>query len=389
MRSVSGSLQHLQPGGAAGNAETARWRGGRAVVRAGCNVLRRWRKGLVGLDIGSSAVKAAELRRQGRAWTLAAFGAEPLPAGAVDGGAIADRDAVVAAVRRLLEGPAFTARSAAVALAGNAVMVRRISLPAMSREELDGSIYWEARQHIPFPVDEVALDYQVLDAAAGERDAGPTEVLLVAARRDHVAAYADVVERAGCTPAVIDVGVLALSNAYALNYDVNAAAVAALLDVGAASAKVTVVAGSQPLCTRELLLGGRTYMAALRQELGVEAADAEQILQGRPAAGLVPEEVSPIIRSVNARLVAEIASTLELFRGALPAAGVGSLVLCGGASRVAGLAGALADGLEVGVAQFDPFRRLGSPGVGGRRREEDGPLAAVAVGLALRRAGDR
>ena len=353
-------------------------------------MLRSWRSGLVGLDIGSSAVKAAEIRRRGRAWELAEFGSTPLPAGTVDCGTIADRDAVVAAVRRLLESHAFKARSVAVALAGNAVMVRRLTLPAMSPEELAGSIHWEARQHIPFPAEEVTLDYQVLDAAAVARDGRTCEVLLVAARRDRVAAYADVVKRAGCTPAVIDVGAFALRNVYALNYDVDAAAVVALLDVGAATVGVTVVAGGQPLCTRELALGGRTYVEALRRDLGLEAGDAEQILQGRPAGGMVPDEVSRVIRSVNGDMVAAVAGTLESFRTSIPPGGVGSLVLCGGASRVAGLAGALAARLQVDVASLDPFRRLTPRALGsGRLHEEVGPLAAVAVGLALRRVGDR
>ena len=353
-------------------------------------MLGRWRNGLVGLDIGSSAVKAAELRRRGRAWVLAAFAGVPLPAGAVDGGIIADGDAVAAAVRELFERHAFRVRAVAVALAGSAVMVRRITLPKMSAAELDGSIFWEAKQHIPFPAEEVALDYQVLDAAVGQPDGGTREVLLVAARRERVAAYADVVRRAGCTAAVVDVDVFALRNAYALNYDVEQAGVVALLDVGAAAASVTVVAGGQPLCTRELPLGGRTYLEALQQQLGLEAVAAEQILQGRPAAGLVPEEAAPVIRSVNANLVSEVGRTLELFRTTIPAGGVGSLVLSGGVARVAGLAGALAGGLKVGVSLLDPFRRLTPRGArSGGLREEDGPLAAVAVGLALRRVGDR
>ena len=303
---------------------------------------------------------------------------------------IVDRDTVSAAARRLLESHAFSARSVAVALTGNAVMVRKITLPAMSPDELDGSIYWEARQHIPFPAEEVALDYQVLNPSAGEPKRGTRDVLLVAARTDHVAAYADVVERAGCTPAVIDVDAFALQNAYALNYDVDGAAPVMLLDVGAAAVGVTVAARGQPLYTRQLPLGGRTYVEALQQALDLEAADAEQILHGGAAAGLTPEDAGPVIRSVNGTVVAEVARTLELFGASLPAGGVGSLALCGGASRVAGLAGALADGLMVAVTPLDPFRRLASGGVGAAGRlKENGALAAVAVGLALRRVGDR
>ena len=353
-------------------------------------MLRRWRCGLVGLDIGSSAVKAAELRRRGRKWSLAAFGVEPLPPGAVNAGVIADPDTVAAAVRRLLGRTAFRARSAAVALAGNTVMVRRITLPAMSPEELDGSVYWEARQHIPFPAEDVALDYQVLDTAAGKPDGATCEVLLVAARRDSVAAYVGVLEQAGVSVAVIDVGAFALRNAFALNYDIDPTAVAALLDVGAAAVGLTVVAGGQPLCTRELPLGGRTYVEALGRELGLAAADARQLLLGRRAAGREPEEALPVVQSVNGSMVTEVAGALELFRAAMPPKGIGSLLLCGGASRIEGLAGALADGLGVGVTPLDPFRRLEPLAArSGRRSEADGSLAAVAVGLALRRAGDR
>ncbi len=353
-------------------------------------MLRRWRRGLVGLDIGSSAVKAAELRRRGRKWALAAFGVEPLPHGAVDAGVIADPDAVAAAVGRLLGRNAFSARSAAVALAGNTVMVRKITLPAMSPEELDGSVYWEARQHIPFPPEDVALDYQVLDTAAGEPDGGTCEVLLVAARRDSVAAYVGVLERAGVTAVVIDVGAFALRNAYALNYDIDPSAVAALLDVGAAAVSLTVVAGGQPLCTRELPLGGQTYVEALGRELGLAADAARLLLSGRRAAGREPEEALPVVRSVNGRVVTEVAGALELFRTSMTASGIGSVLLCGGASRIEGLADALADGLGVGVTPLDPFRRLEPlAGRSDMRSEADGSLAAVAVGLALRRAGDR
>ena len=349
-------------------------------------MLPRWRRGLVGLDIGSSSVKAVELRRRRGACSLAAFGVAPLPAGAVHDGAIADGDAVARAVRTLFDNNGFSTRSVALALAGNAVMVRRIELPAMRPDELEASIYWEARQHVPFPMEEVTLDYQVLGAAAGSDAAGPREALLVAARKDRVAAYGEVVERAGCAPVVIDVDAFALANAYELNYGVAADAALALLDVGASAASVTVVVGGRPLGTRELPLGAGSYVAALGDELGLDAATAEQIVQAPPAGEQPPEGVRAVMRSVNERIVAEIGGTLELFRTTGLADEIGSLVLCGGAARTAGLADALADGQQVPVSLFDPFRRIEG---GGERCGQDGPRAAVAVGLALRRAGDR
>ena len=345
-----------------------------------------WRRQeLVGLDIGSRAVKAVELRRRRGACSLAAFGVAALPAGAVDDGAIADPDAVAHAVRTLLDGHGFGTRSVALAVGGNAVMVRRIELPAMGAEELDASIYWEARRQVPFPADEVVLDYQLLRSPAGPDAAGTCEVLLVAARKDRVAAYTDVVERAGCVPVVIDVDACALLNAHALNAEVEAGAATALVDVGASTVGVTVAAGGQPVGTRELPFGARSYVEALRNELGLSAADAERRLHAQRADEPLAADTHAVMRAVNERLAAEIGGTLDFFRGSEQAGAVGSLVLCGGASRVAGLADALADGQRTRVDLFDPFRRVA--GAAGRCGE-DGALAAVAVGLALRQAGD-
>ena len=351
-------------------------------------MLRRRRKELVGLDIGSSAVKAVELRRSRGACSLAAFGVAPLPAGAVDGadGSIADRGAVAQAVRTLLDGGGFNTRAAALALAGNAVMVRRIELPAMSPAELDASIYWEARQHVPFPAEEVTLDYKVLRAPRGPDAAESTDVLLVAARKDRVAEYAGVVEQAGCTPAVVDVDVFALLNAYELNYGRDDAGVLALLDVGASAATVTVVAGGQPVGTRALPLGARSYLDALRDELGLGTLDAARIVQPQPGDAPLADEVRAVLRSVSERIAAEIADTLDFFRGSGLIDDLGALVLCGGGARVAGFTDALAARQQVPVDLLDPFRRV--EGVSGRYGSER-PLAAVAVGLALRQAGDR
>lgn len=349
-------------------------------------MLRRWRKGLVGLDIGSSAVKAVELRHGRRTCSLAAFAVAELPAGAVDDGSIADRDAVVQVVRALLDGRGFNTRAVALALPGNAVMVRRIELPAMNPTELDASIYWEARQHVPFPAEEVTLDYKVLRAPGGPDAARSTAVLLVAARKDRVAEYTEVVERAGCTPVVIDVDVCALLNAYELNHGRDAAAVLALLDVGARATSVTVVAGGQPLGTRALPLGARTYLEALRDELGLGTVESDRILQAHLGDAPVPDEARPVLRSVNERIAAEIGNTLDFFRDSGLIDELGSLVLCGGAAGAGKLADALAERQQLPAGLLDPFRRV--DGTAGRYANER-PLAAVAVGLAMRQAGDR
>ena len=349
-------------------------------------VPRGWRKGLVGLDIGSRTVKAVELRRGRRACSLAAFAVAQLPEGAVDDGSIADREAVARAVRTLLDGGGFSTRTVALALAGNAVMVRRIELPAMGPTELEAAIHWEARQHVPYPAEEVELDYEVLRARGGPAAARSTGVLLVAARKQRVAEYTRVVEQAGCTPAVIDVDCLALLNAHELNYGSDDATPLALVDVGACAAGVTVVAGGQPVGTRALALGARSYLEALQAELGLGTVAAGRIVQAQPEDERTPDAARAVLGAVNDRIAAEIGDTLDLFRSSGLIDRIGALLLCGGASQVAGLGDALAARQQVPVGLLDPFRRVA--GTSGRHANER-PLAALAVGLALRQAGDR
>jgi type IV pilus assembly protein PilM len=156
-------------------------------------------RSIVGLDIGSSAVKAVELKPAGKGFRVAAFGSEPVPPDSIVDGAIIDGTAVAEAIRRVFDSKAFKTKEVVASLSGNAVIVKKISLPVMTATELDESIYWEAEQYIPFDIQDVNLDYQILDS--GGTDAkGTMEVLLVAAKKDKIADYTGVIAQAGRTP---------------------------------------------------------------------------------------------------------------------------------------------------------------------------------------------
>ena len=340
-----------------------------------------WRRRTVGLDIGSSAVKAVELRWRRGASVLAARGMVPLPAGAVESGRIVDAAAVASAVRRVLTGSGFRARRCALAVARQAVIVRRVTLPAMSAGELDAAIHWEAQQHIPFPLAEVVLDYHRLPPAGD----GRTAVLLVAARRDRVAEYAAAAAAAGCRAAIVDTAAFALLNAWQSSSAADTAGPAALLDVGATSTGVVVALGGQPLAVRELPLGTRSYVEALRATAGLGAEDAERIVHGEADAGGASPAVQTALQSVHAQLAAEVNRALDPAREQAPGV-AGAVALGGGGAHAAGLTEALASTLQVPVTVLDPFRRVACNDVSGG---PDGPRAAVAVGLALRREGDR
>src|SRR5687767_15455498 len=187
-------------------------------------------KAVVGLDIGSSAVKAVELKPSGKGFRVSAFGSEPVPPDSIVDGAIIDAGAVADAVRRLFDSnKAFKSKEVCASLSGNAVIVKKITLPVMTQSELDESIYWEAEQYIPFDIQDVNLDYQILDSGTGPDSRGSMEVLLVAAKKEKIGDYTGVIAQAGRTPVVVDVDAFALQNAFEVHYGFDSKQVVVLL----------------------------------------------------------------------------------------------------------------------------------------------------------------
>ena len=178
------------------------------------------KKGIVGLDIGSSAVKAVEVKAGGKGgdeFQLVNIGIEPLPPEAIVDGAIMDSGAVIDAVQRLFQTQKIKTVDVATAVSGNAVIVKKISLPQMSQEELAESIHWEAEQYIPFDIQDVALDYEVIEGGGG----GNMDVLLVAVKKDKISDYTSAISQAGRNASIVDVDVFALQNCYEVNYGVD------------------------------------------------------------------------------------------------------------------------------------------------------------------------
>src|SRR5207253_6891829 len=223
-------------------------------------------KDVVGLDIGSSAVKAVELKTVGKGFKVSAFAIEPVPPDSIVDGAIIDGTAVADAIRRLFENKAFKTKEVAASLSGNAVIVKKISLPVMTEAELAESIYWEAEQYIPFDIQDVNLDYQNLNAgAAGEQ--ATLEVLLVAAKKEKIADYTGVISQAGRVPVVVDVDAFALQNAFEINYGFEPEAVVVLLNAGASAININILTGGHSVFTRDISIGGNAYTEAVQKEL--------------------------------------------------------------------------------------------------------------------------
>ena len=200
-------------------------------------------KSLIGLDIGSSAVKAIELQQSASGYKVVAIGREPVPPDSIMDGAIVDGGAVADVIRELLQKNNFKAKEVVGSLSGNAVIVKKIVLPQMTEEELDEAIYWEAEQYIPFDIQDVNLDYQMLEAGSREADRDTMDVLLAAAKKEKIADYTGVISQAGRVPVVVDVDAFALQNAYEVNYGIDMARVVVLVNAEASAINVNIIEG--------------------------------------------------------------------------------------------------------------------------------------------------
>jgi type IV pilus assembly protein PilM len=323
---------------------------------------------------------------------VAAFASEAVPADSIVDGAIIDADAVVGTIKRLFDKtPAFKTKKVCASLSGNTVIVKKITLPVMTEAELRDSIYWEAEQYIPFDIQDVNLDYQILDAGTGPDSRGSMEVLLVAAKKEKIGDYTSVITQAGRQPVVMDVDAFALQNAYEVNYGLESGRTVVLLNAGASAININVLQGDQSVFTRDISIGGNAYTEAVQKELGLPFEAAEQLKKGIPVDGATFEDAQPVLRAVTENVLLEVQKTLEFFKAAASVDHIDRVVLSGGVSRIEGLRERLQERLQAPVEHFDPFKVVAwdAKKLGGTDAADVAATAAVAVGLALRQVGDR
>jgi type IV pilus assembly protein PilM len=353
-------------------------------------VFRKQKKSVVGLDIGSSAVKAVELKPTAKDFRVTAFGIEAVPADAIVDGAIIDAAAVANSIRRIFEKGGFKTKDVCASLSGSAVIVKKITLPVMTESELSESIYWEAEQYIPFDIQDVNLDYQILDGGTGPDARGSMEVLLVAAKKEKIGDYTGVIAQAGRNPVIVDVDAFALQNAFEVNYGFDSGQVVVLLNAGASAININILQGEQSVFARDVSMGGNSYTEAVQKELDLSFATAEQLKKRIPVDGATFEDAQPVLRAVTENVLLEIQKTFDFFKATAASDHIDRIVLSGGASRVDGFKEMLEERFGTPVEEFDPFRavawdanKLGAAAV------DHAATAAVAVGLALRKVADR
>ena len=231
------------------------------------------KKGIVGLDIGSSAIKLVELKAsKGGRFNLLHAAHAPLSPEAIVEGTVMDSSLVVEAAQRMIQEQSVKNPAFGISLSGISVAIRKIQVPAMSDAELAESIHWEAEQYLPFDVNEVKLDYVVLGG-----DSDTVDVLLVAAKKDRIADYTGIITQLGKIPALVDVDVFALQNAYEHNYGLPQDKVLALVNVGAHIMNVNILARGQSVFWRDIVFGGNAYTEAIQRELNLTRDQAEAV----------------------------------------------------------------------------------------------------------------
>src|SRR6202795_3351457 len=338
------------------------------------------KKALVGLDIGSSSIKAVELKSTKQGYELMSFGLESLAQDTVVDGAIMDAPLVAQAISNIFETQKVKTKSVATAVSGHSVIVKRVTLPAMTEEELYDRIQTEASQHIPFDISDVNLDYQLLESVDSQMD-----VLLVAVKKDKILNHTNVLAQAGKTPTVVDIDAFALQNCYEANYDPTPGQTVALLNVGASVMNINIVRGGIPLFTRDVSVGGNQYTDTLQKELDLSYEDAERLKKGEAIAGVAEENRTNILRSVSDILVLEIQKTFDFFRATATGESIQKIIVAGGSSRVPGLVDLLRDEFALPVEELYPFRKI----VINPARHNEDQIRELAPRLAIDRKSTR
>ncbi len=343
-------------------------------------------KNLVGLDIGSSGVKLVELKQaKAGSFKLVSAGVETLSPEAIVDGAIMDSSLVVEAINRLDAVLNVKNDNYGTSLSGHSVIIKKINLPRMTESELAESIRWEAEQYVPFDINDVNLDYVVLEGGSGDG----MDVLLVAVKKDKIAEYTGVISQAGKTAALVDVDAFAVQNAYEINYPLTPGRVVALVNIGASVTNVNVLSGTNSIFWRDISFGGNQYTDALQKEYNLSFEQAEALKRGEKVGEHTLATTLPILQSVSQDLAQELQKTFDFFTATTATEKIDEIVLSGGSARVINLDSQLKDRFGIPVEIMNPFRQIQTSGSGVSEEwlSDQAPRLAIAVGLASRQVG--
>jgi len=342
---------------------------------------------LIGLDVGSHSVKLMQANSV-NVTRLMSMGIAPLPRDAFSEGRLAKPQVVADAIRMLANHLKIKGKGVAVCISGYDVMIKKIELPTMTEDELAERMHSELGQYIPYNIDEVDVDYQIIDVAKDRPNF--MDVLLVAAKKESVTDFNNLLKLSGFDPFVVDVDFFALSNSFEATYGFGDERIA-LLDIGANKTVMNIAHKGLPIFTRSISIGGNQLTDAIKDFFNISYEEAESVKLGESMEKYPVRELENIFVSTVSGWVTECRRAIDFYFHNYPEEKVAAIYLCGGSSRIPGLDKVLREHLEVPVEVFNPISRIQYDVKQFDSAYVDyiGPQMAISLGLALRKTKEK
>ncbi len=338
---------------------------------------------LVGVDIGSHAVKVCQLRKTGGGYSLVSLGSAAIPPGAVEDGVLLEPDQVGQILGTLFKNLKFKKNTkVGISISGYSVIVKKVNLEVMSEEELAEYITAEAEQYVPFDIDDVYLDFQDLKTSTEENER--TDVMLVAAKKEVVDSYLDMLEEQKIKPLLVDVDGFALENIWQIVENSDEDIV--LVDIGASKMNINIISDGTSVLARDVVVGSQQLTDQIANAFDLEYEEAEQLKLGIIPAADKKEALEEIVTSVCTQWIFEIQKAVDLYRSKNPDKPLARLVLSGGGSKVAGLKEFISKETDLEVTLFNPFvdMEVNDKKIDRKYVSAIAPEMAIAAGLAIR-----
>ncbi len=344
-------------------------------------------KKVIGLDIGTSSIKLAEMDFSGKGAQLLSFGFAPTPPNAVSGGEIVDIASVGMAVQSLINEVGSKRKNIATAMWGTAVIVKKITIPKMDKKMVKDQIRFEAEQYIPFDINNISLAHHIL---TGSSSPDTMDVLLIAAQNELVTQYTQVIEISGLTCGVLDVSGFALANSFELNYGKMPGEVIGILNFGASITNFVVIQSGEVIFCRDIPVGGANYTNEIHKAMGVTVPEAEALKLSAVSKREVPDDVHAVISATNEAVTEEIRSSLDFLSATTNGLTLTRCFYTGGSSSTSGLVETVARVTGIPMEPFNPFIKVKAnpKKFSAEYLDQISSFAGVVTGLALREVGD-
>lgn len=343
---------------------------------------------LVGLDIGSRTLKLAEIIDSKAGSTLKNFSTIDIEPGLIEEGSVRDPEAVSRYIRELFKSTKLKDKNVAISIGGYSVIVKKINVQTMTEDELHETIHFEAEQYIPFDISEVNLDFQIL----GESEHNPNQmnVLLVAAKKEMISEYTNLMKMAKLHPRIIDVDAFALQNIFNLNYSLEDENIA-LIDIGASKTSLNILKNNVSEFMRDVSLGCEQINDKIASTVGCTIEETEAIKLGEESDLISAQHLKEIVESVVTDWCIEIKRALDFFYSTYPEEQIGRIVLSGGGANIKKFLELLAAETSAEVEVINPFQNfiVDSNRFDSSYLERIAPQAAICMGLAARKIGDK